>query len=108
MQPANTLKIETLKDGWCDKDHILLHACFQLLNDFVEKELLVNNFVDWNADELHRNARKEIEDLYAWWQDRKNDEVMDKSLSFDLDREIYLKDNEMLKRMIDVRMFLWT
>lgn len=38
VQPANILKIESLSDEWRDKDLILLHACFQLLKDFFEKE----------------------------------------------------------------------
>lgn len=32
------LKIHTLDKGWCDKDYIMLHAAFQILVDFVEKE----------------------------------------------------------------------
>jgi hypothetical protein len=59
MQPANLLKIESLSGGWCDKDHVILHACFQLLSDFVEKEMMVNPLPDWDADESIRNARKE-------------------------------------------------
>ena len=101
MQPANILEIRTLGEGWCDKDHVLLHACFQLLTDFVEKEMLANAYPDWNYDEEIKNARKEIEELYNWWQ-----EYRDKDESFDYVH--YLKENEMLKRLIDVRMYLWT
>jgi hypothetical protein len=32
------LKIETLDKGWQDRDEILLHAAFQVLVDFVERE----------------------------------------------------------------------
>jgi hypothetical protein len=35
------LKIESLqskKQGWVDRDVIMLHSCFQLLKDCVEKE----------------------------------------------------------------------
>src|ERR1051326_2023089 len=105
MQPSNFLKIETLDEGWCDKDHVLLHACFQLLSDFVEKEMLVNHFPDWNADEATRDARKEIEALYHWWQERKQ---MEEPKSFDEDYALYIKENEMLKRLIAVRMYMWT
>lgn len=38
MDNANVLKIETLTDGWCDNDLIMLHACFQLLKHFIEDE----------------------------------------------------------------------
>lgn len=36
MEPANVLKIESLPASWRDKDDVILHACFQLLKDFVE------------------------------------------------------------------------
>jgi len=32
------LKIATLDKGWHNKDEVLLHAAFQLLANFVEKE----------------------------------------------------------------------
>lgn len=108
MQPANSLKIESLNEGWCDKDHVLLHACFQLLIDFVEKEMRVQDHPDWNATEESRNAKKEIEALYAWWQQRKNDAIMDRSGSFIEDHVIYAVDNAMLKRLVDIRMHLWS
>ena len=40
MKPLNLLKIETLNDEWLDKDVIILHACFQILCDCIEKENL--------------------------------------------------------------------
>jgi hypothetical protein len=106
MQPSNILKIDSLWEGWCDKDYILLHACFQLLSDFVEQEMLKNNFPDWNADENTRAARKEIETLYEWWTVRKKQD--DKGARFQEEYDQYMKDNEMLRRLIDVRMYLWT
>jgi len=107
MQPSDLLKIESLDEGWCDKDHVLLHACFQLLVDFVEKEMRPQDYPDWEATVKTRSAKKEIEALYAWWQDWKH-EGSDKTSSFREDEERYYKENEMLKRLIDVRMYLWT
>ncbi len=60
------LKINTLKKGWADRKDLLLHANFQILVDFVEKELPFK-FIDWNSDEAHINAAKEIRSLYRWW-----------------------------------------
>lgn len=65
MQPSNLLKIESLNDDWRDKDSILLHACFQLLKDFVEKEDLALGNTDWNADEKHRLAKAEIDECIS-------------------------------------------
>ena len=93
MQPANLLKIDSLTDGWRDKDHVLLHACFQLLSDFVEQEIPKFPHINWNvsADSTNatvikgiqfdqnatnenatthtRDVKKEFEELYAWWQE---------------------------------------
>jgi len=63
---AITLKIHTLKKGWHDKDEILLHAAFQLLVDFIEKERPER--IDWNAGKMHKQAWKEIKSLYRWWK----------------------------------------
>ncbi len=64
------LKIETLEKGWQDKDEILLHAAFQLLVDFVERED-PGKIVDWNSDEAHKHAWKEIRELYKWWKEKR-------------------------------------
>ncbi len=61
------LKIHTLEKSWFDKDEVLLHAAFQILIDFVEQEK-PDKIVDWNADELHRKAWKEIKSLHNWWR----------------------------------------
>ena len=53
------LKITTLDKGWHDKDEVLLHAAFQLLADFVEKER-PEKIVDWDFDEQHKVTWAEI------------------------------------------------
>jgi hypothetical protein len=62
-----TLKIQTLEKGWHDRDNILLHAAFQTLVDFMEKEH-PDKTVDWSWDETHSKAWKEIKSLYKWWK----------------------------------------
>lgn len=131
MQPSNLLKIDSLSNGWCDKDHVLLHACFQLLSDFVEKEMPKYPFINWNipvdkmnfvirdihfnagnTDEVNsadtRNVKIEFEELYAWWQEWKKKEEIKKNSTFEEDHADYLIENEMLKRLIDLRMYMWT
>src|SRR3989338_10752837 len=63
---ATALKIDTLKKGWHDKDEILLHAAFQLLVDFIEKEHPER--IGWSADKMHRQVWREIKSLYKWWK----------------------------------------
>jgi hypothetical protein len=60
------LTIRTLKPGWHDKDEVMLHAVFQLLVDFVEQEH-PDKYIDWGHDNAHRQAWKEIRNLYRWW-----------------------------------------
>ena len=60
------LTIRTLRNGWQDKDKVMLHAAFQLLADFVEQES-PDKHIDWSHDAVHRRAWKEIRDLYQWW-----------------------------------------
>ena len=73
------LKIPTLTSQWCDMDEVLLHACFQVLVDFVEKELS-QDIIDWDYDDQHREIRKEMQELYDWWKtrDKVRDEAHDK------------------------------
>ena len=102
MEPANILKIESLPNGWRDKDDVILHACFQLLKDFVEKEKYVIEQIDWNYDKETQNAKAEIDFLYNWWRERFNEEDFDKI------NQRYEEDNQMLKRLIEIRKHLWT
>jgi hypothetical protein len=61
------INIATLSRKWHDTDEVLLHAAFQLIVDFVEKER-PDKVTDWSSDEAHRQAWKEIKRLYRWWK----------------------------------------
>ena len=84
----------------------MLHACFQLLTDCIEGENLFTCHVDWTHDDLHINAKKELEELYRWWTERKAFD--EEGHIADLDKDQYKEDSEMLVRLISVRQFLWT
>ena len=108
MQPSNILHIKTLSEGWRDKDDIVLHACFQLLSNFYEEEYLgIGKQIDWEYDENLSNARKEFVALYEWWQERKKKTDFPNYLPGE-EMALYLEENAMLKRLIDVRMYMWT
>jgi len=138
------LKIDTLNGKlWCDRDHIILHACFQCLVDFMEKEN-PDEVVDWEWNEEHRKAWEELVDLYHWWKNIRpyrvspldmidlpsdymvwqkaensefskiyfNDEKYPNMKKlFEEDRELEMKwleeDRRNLKRLIDVRGYMW-
>jgi hypothetical protein len=100
MEPSNNLKIDTLDEGWRDKDSVMLHACFQLLKDCIEKENLFNGHTDWEADEKHKMAKKEIEELYNWWLSYIELNIPDE--------ESYETETKMLVRLVTIRWALWT
>ena len=90
------LKIDSLpkvSKTWIDRDHIMLHACFQILQDCVEKEN-----VDTHCNyEAHKDFVDEVRSLYKWWVKRKDFET-------DNDKE----DDEMLIRLMKIRRMLRT
>ncbi len=106
MEKPSTLNIKTLSGAYCDKDIILLHACFQLLTDFVEGEEAFTNHVDWEFNEAYKKAKDELEQLYHWWATRKT--LDDLNGINDFEKSQYEEDNEMLIRLVKVRQFLWT
>lgn len=92
------LRIESLppkSEAWIDRDEVMLHACFQLLRDCVEKE-----HVDTHCSyEFHMELVDEVRALYNWWLDR-----IKKVPTEGQDAE----DDLMLLRLMKIRGFLWT
>jgi len=90
------LKIDSLpkvSKMWVDRDHMMLHACFQLLQDCME-----NEHVDTHCNyEAHKDFVDEVRFLYKWWIERKHNLT-------DNDKE----DDEMLDRLMKIRRMLWT
>lgn len=78
----------------------MLFACFKILSDFMEREY--PGCVDWEYDEDHRVCHKEMKELYHWWKVERPNYVRETS---DFPNE---KDQEMLKRLIEIRGMLWT
>jgi hypothetical protein len=62
----NVVKIKSLKPGYYDIDLRMLHAMFDLLVEFIEKEEPFER-IDWDATPEVSNAAKEIKELYEWW-----------------------------------------
>lgn len=62
----NHVRIRTLSPTWHDRDLVLIHAMFQILSDFMEKEKPAE-VTDWNDGEEKIHAWKEIQELNNWW-----------------------------------------
>lgn len=62
----NQVKLD-LEHGYYDIDTRLIHANFCLLCEFIEKEKPFE-FINWDADEEHKHAAKEMKELYHWWK----------------------------------------
>ena len=92
------LKIESLPSSkhWVDRDEIMLHSCFQILKDCIEKEK-VDKHCNYDA---HKNCVDEVRLLNKWWKKR----VRLKNFK---DNQ-YEEDNEMLLRLMKIRNALWT
>ena len=61
------LKISTLERGQYDRGELILHAVFQVLVDFLEKEKPKDHIL-WSSDDDHQNAWSEMQELYTWWK----------------------------------------
>lgn len=92
------LKIETLapkSEMWVDRDEIILHSCFQILKDCVEKE-----HVDTHCDyETHKKFVDEVRFLYIWWIKRAKKITTKQQMK---------EDDLMLIRLMKIRTSLWT
>jgi hypothetical protein len=93
------LKIETLPNSrsWIDRDFLMLHACFQIMKDFVEKE----NGLTHCDYESNKKIIDELKTLYDWWLVRTHPDYEEP-----LNQEEI--DENMLKRLMKIRGFLWT
>jgi hypothetical protein len=91
------LKITSLPNinKWIDRDELMLHSCFQILQDFIEKEK-----GDEHCNyEAHKDFVDELRFLYGWWKNRKNKHTTDEQMD---------EDDVMLIRLIKIRTSLWT
>lgn len=129
------LKIHSLEaNRWYDRDWIMLHANFQILSDFMEKEAK-NSCIDFK----HKQNRKwfnEAKEIHKWWKKFLKFQEEDKtwygyhtcaeyrklkaSGKFFTncahitarcekdDRLVGVEADEMLIRLMKIRQFLWT
>ena len=105
MKEGNRLKIKTLPKGWCDNDSMMLHACFKLLKKFIENEKPFKGS-EWEFNAEHRLVKTEMQALYKWWKKRKKLKDSSQMMNNRLHPQ-NIEDNEMLLRLVKIRLFLW-
>jgi len=59
--------------SWYDSDTRILHGMMTVLAEFHERELLLD-IVNWDSDDAHKEAKKEMDEIYAWWLNYKTRE----------------------------------
>ena len=116
-------KFRHLKPGWHDVDGRMLHACFDLLCDFVEREEglkslkyqwtyqrdqeLAPDMICSDADiAAAKHVYDEVNYLYNWWN-----ETVEARMNGDrdeVDSPDAKEDDENMIRLIKVRRYLWT
>lgn len=114
------------KWGWCDTDCRLLHANMELLTQFIDNECPFEGHIDWNYDEGHKNAEREMREIYDWWKsypmrEKEIDEAIDRWFNADkkdqeelhkvlnrLKESLYNEEKIMLHKVIDIKDFFWT
>lgn len=77
--------------GWCDISERILYASMNMLVDFVEKEKAFD-FLNWDFDECHQQAAKEIKEIYYWWKSGRKQEH-DAANKFADDHKVYNEDD---------------
>lgn len=122
---ARRLQIDSLeksgKDVWHDRDTIMLHASFQLLKDFIEKEepqsISLFAKLAYTGEEMPEeekvhcqgedyiasiNEWKRLFSLYDWWNEHIGHESKITS-----EVELYKLEQEKLEELVKLRKLMW-
>lgn len=118
--------------GWLDRSEGLLFANMAMLADFIEKEHPFE-MIDWDSDDPHQEAAKELREIYEWWTIRRKIEHDEHERRFDAayedcpsfpyeptleqqkaheavqaeEEKLDQRDTDMLIRLIKVRGAMW-
>ena len=122
-------KYHRLPPGWHDVDYRMLHACFDLFTEFVEKEkgletlkaqftyaerdgvfdkALAEGSLDAEGYEYAKHIYSEAKDLYEWWQSKSNEEISDLEFGYSKEHDTSNVCNDQLVRLMKIRRYLWT
>jgi hypothetical protein len=99
------------KWGWIDRDQAMVFACFNLLKDYVEKEMdqicYYSAATEHNPEWDRRELEREIMELYKWWTVERRDHI-DNDPNFHHNEDDVSEDTIMLTRLLKIRNTLWS
>lgn len=119
-----------LKPGYYDIPELMIYVNFKFLERYIEDEDAFN-VINWDSDEDHKNAKKELEEIYQYWKhdrqklldleiklyeslpdsfdrfkDKKYDEISKQI--YELELKLLEEDKKYLKKLIDIKDYMWT
>lgn len=111
-----TVKPRNLPHTWYDRGDLIPHLIFEVLCQFVEKEVR-HGYIDWEYTAEHSFAKQEMDELYKWWTEEYDPDYpyslpledlkkIDNTLDIEEEQAILLRNN--CKRVIDLIPFMWT
>jgi len=104
----NVLKIKTLSPNWTDADEKLIHAMFQILNDFMKDEEPKCSHT-WNQNEDNKRVWATLNRLQNWWTNiRPNRENNINKYTYKVEQMFVRNDIKMMKQLVDVSPYMWT
>lgn len=131
-----TVKPRGLSHGWHDRDYLLIHVMFQVLCDFVEKEMRPENireardanwtpetgmeyYRDWDEETKidirdgmisSHEQDKELLAIYDWWTKEYPNYSIENGpyISYKNEMQEYDKVTEMAIRLVKIRSIMWT
>lgn len=99
----NVVYIRSLPPTWNDRDQVMLHAAFQLLTDFVDRERpdyktcsFDSLVLEYGDDSESIDTALQIRELYDWWQWRRHN------------YHSLAADDDKLRLLMNVRRKLWS
>lgn len=121
-------KFHKLDPGWHDADYKMLHACFDFLVEFVEKEdglstlMLQYTFAERDGEfcladaegsmdqegyEFAKHVYKEARELYDWWKPLSDSDIQALEFEYGPKPQPELCSKQ-LERLMKIRRYLWT
>ena len=89
--------------GWFERDTLMLHICFQIFMDSLEKDKVLE-VINWDCDDKHKNVKNTIIRLRSWWIERRDKDRLNEIDYSNNDQ--YEEDSKQLHNLMLIRKYL--